>query len=107
MNSSQLINSVENQSINFGSYAYETDSIGTQSIANSAHSVGSSASCKSISEPTVLFSKAVLDLKRAAKEAFGLKSEDFTEYWDSWNYWKKHPFVVGNYLLSGQLLLQQ
>lgn len=100
---SQLINSIESHSITFDGHS-GIDSIRTQSIANSGKSSNSTASCKSISVPAVLFSKAVLDLKRAAREG---QQEDLTEYWDTWNYWKKHPFVIGNELLSGQLLLEQ
>ena len=100
---SQLVNSIESHSIGFdgGRPRAGSDSIGTRSIANSAGS--HSSSCKSISDPTVLLSKAVLDLKRSARQ-----SEDMSEeYWDTWNYWKRHPFVTGNVLLSGQLLLEQ
>lgn len=101
---SQLINSIESHSI-----GYETghrprngsDSIGTRSIANSSSSQNSS--CKSISDPAVLLSKAVLDLKRSVRES----QEMSEEYWDAWNYWKRHPFVSGNVLLTGQLLLEQ
>lgn len=96
------MNSLESHSFPFQS---GTDSIGTQSIANSATSSHSASSCKSISDPAVLFSKAVLDLKRAAREAASL--DELTEYWDTWNYWKKHPFTIGNVLLSGKLLLEQ
>lgn len=97
---SQLINSIESHSINrsFGG----NDSIATRSIVNSKNS--STSSCKSISDPSVLLSKAVLDLKRSARDS---SIDEMTEYWDTWNYWKKHPFVIGNQLLSGQLLLEQ
>ena len=100
---SQLINSIESHSVGFNARPRTgSDSIGTQSIANSAGSHGGS-SCKSISDPVVLLSKAVLDLKRSARE----NEELSEEYWDAWNYWKRHPFVKGNVLLSGQLLLEQ
>ena len=98
---SQLINSIESHSISFDSH--QNDSIGTKSIANSRNS--SVSSCKSISDPSVLLSKAVLDLKRSAKEQE--EGENGAEYWDAWNYWKKHPFVIGNVILSGQLILEQ
>lgn len=95
-NNSQLMNSVENNSL------HASDSIGCRSIA---HSAGSSASsCKSISDPQVLLTKAVLDLKRSAREG---ESEEFIEYWDTWNYWNRHPFVINNQILSGKLLLEQ
>ena len=118
---SQLINSIESHSITFEGHS-GTDSIRTKSISNSVDSV---SSCKSISEPSVLFSKAVLDLKRAAREGGAINSvnnnnnnnnsnnnnnnnnNSLIEYWDTWNYWKKHPFIIGNDLLSGQLLLEQ
>jgi hypothetical protein len=101
---SQLINSIESHSIDFDGHS-GIDSIRTKSISNSVHSA---SSCKSISEPSVLFSKAVLDLKRAARESESrLEIGGLTEYWDTWNYWKKHPFVIGNDMLFGQLLLEQ
>lgn len=105
---SQLINSIESHSITFDGHS-GVDSIRTKSISYSANSsTHSASSCKSISEPSVLFSKAVLDLKRAARESENRNEIDgLTEYWDTWNYWKKHPFVIGNNLLSGQLLLEQ
>ena len=99
---SQLMNSIESHSVGFeGQNRTGNDSIGTRRIANSSGSRASS--CKSISDPAVLLSKAVLDLKRSAREA----DEMSGEYWDAWNYWKRHPFVNGNVLLSGQLLLEQ
>lgn len=110
---SQLINSIESHSITFEGGQSSTSSIRTKSISHSARSAHSAtSSCKSISEPSVLFSKAVLDLKRAAREGGGngesrLEIGGLTEYWDTWNYWKKHPFVIGNDLLTGQLLLEQ
>ena len=93
---SQLINSIENNSL------HASDSIGCRSIANSAGS--SASSCKSISDPQVLLTKAVLDLKRSAREGDG---EELIEYWDTWNYWNRHPFVINNQILSGKLLLEQ
>ena len=104
---SQLINSIESHSITFNNEAHTgTDSIRTKSISHSA--AHSASSCKSISEPSVLFSKAVLDLKRAARESESrLELGGLTEYWDTWNYWKQHPFIIGDHLLSGQLLLEQ
>lgn len=113
---SQLINSIESHSITFDGGHSGNSSIRTKSISHSTRSAHSAASsCKSISEPSVLFSKAVLDLKRAAREGGGsgcngesrLEIGGLTEYWDTWSYWKKHPFVIGNDLLSGQLLLEQ
>lgn len=89
------MNSIENNS-------FHAESIGTQSIA---HSAGSSASsCKSISDPQVLLSKAILDLKRSAREG---ETEELIEYWDTWSYWKRHPFVINNQFLCGQLILEQ
>lgn len=107
---SQLINSIESHSITFRAVvddSVDSDSIRTKSISHSS-SQSATSSCKSISEPSVLFSKVVLDLKRAARESESkLKIDGLTEYWDTWNYWKKHPFVIRNNLLTGQLILEQ
>lgn len=95
---SSLTNSLE------GAYAAcdsdHADSIGTHSIASSV------SSCKSISDPTVLFAKAIGDLRLAAQQLTAQDGGE-EEYWSVWSYWKKHPFVTQNTALSGQLLLEQ
>ncbi len=85
---------------------HASDSIGTQSIAFSSHSSASSA-CKSAAEPTALFARALEDLKTAALIATKGPHHDTQEYFDSWAYWKKHPSVLSNSFLFGQILIEQ
>ena len=93
------------QSIERASH-HASDSIGTQSIAFSSHSSASSA-CKAAADPVALFGRALEDLKGAALTASKGPQHDTQEYFDSWAYWKKHPSILANFNLFGQLLIEQ
>lgn len=82
--------------------------IPTASISTNANVPDATDSCKDISDPRTLLQRATTELKAAAKTTTPstLSPDQQQNYWNLWSFWKKHPFLCKEPLVTGHLLLE-